>query len=367
MHHSIRSALGAAGRLAVVLSAAWATPLAAGCGGDGWRSGAYALDHGGVSRSFRVHVPAGFRNDVPAPLVLLFHGWGGDENEFLGAAPVTALADQRGYILVAPRGLGSGEPDHRNNSWTFSGSATGLDGDGLNDAVAGDSAATCDDRVTPDYSYGSCAAVKANGCSWTHCQDDDVAFAVALVAQVSANLCVDAARVYAAGGSNGGMFTWELAQNAASAPLFRAVAPLIGLPHRGYLQGKGRAGDLPALLITGTRDNVVPPGRWEDPSHTVTSNGSDRYYYTGATAITRSWARAHGCDTGAAAAPFDDGNRETDCRSYCAGDRGWPRVLDCRADMGHEYGLPWAWKLILDFFDHHAGQGLLTVREPALP
>jgi hypothetical protein len=98
-------------------------------------------------------------------------------------------------------------------------------------------------------------------------------------------------------------------------------------------------------------DNVVPPGAWENPSYTTTSNGSDRYYYTGATAITRSWAEAQSCSVAGKAIPFDDGNQKTDCRTYCSNDLpGWPRVLDCRARMGHSYNLSWSWKLIMDFF-----------------
>jgi len=356
LNHPVHWVIGTLALLAAPLTAAWAAAQpATGCGPDGWGSGSYTMVHGGVTRTFRVHVPNGFKNDHPAPLVLLFHGWGGDEDEFLGFSPVTSLADQRGYILVAPRGLGSAAPDSSNSSWTFSGSATGIDGDGVNDQVKGDSDAICDPGITPDYSYRSCDSVKRNACSWTHCQDDDVAFTRALVAHLSANLCVDADRVFATGGSNGGMFTWELGQNRSSAPLFRAIAPLIGLPHRAYLQGKGRDGDLPALLITGTRDDVVPPGEWEDPSYTTTSNGNDRFYYTGATAITRSWATAHACDTDEPAVAFDDGVPQTDCRTYCADDPDWPRVLDCRAPMGHTYELSWGWKLILDFFTHHSG------------
>jgi hypothetical protein len=37
--------------------------------------------------------------------------------------------------------------------------------------------------------------------------------------------------------------------------------------------------------------------------------------------------------------------------TYCPADAGWPAVLDCRADMGHTYGLSWSWALTLDFFD----------------
>ena len=355
MNYTIHSVIGTAVLLATSLSATWAATPSAGCGSDGWRSGSYTMDHGSITRTFRVHVPKGFRNDTPAPLVLIFHGWGGNEDEFLGFKSVTRLADKRGYILLAPRGLGSADPDNSNNSWTFSGSATGLDGDGLNIEVEGDTDAICDPGITPDYSYSSCANVKQNSCSWTQCQDDDVSFTKALIAHAGASLCIDNERMYATGGSNGGMFTWELAQNPSSAPLLRAIAPLIGLPHRAYLEGKAKQGDLPALLITGTRDTVVPPGEWEDPSYTTTSNGNDRYYYTGATAIMRSWARAHACDTSKPALPFDDGVRKTDCRSYCADGPGWPKVLDCRVRMGHDYSLSWTWKLVLDFFDQHSG------------
>lgn len=328
------------------------TPLATlaanpseGCGSDGWSSGAYTMDYKGVTRTFRVHVPKGYKKNIPAPLVTIYHGWGGNENEFLGNRKVRSEADRRGYILVAPRGLGSGAPDQSFNSWSFSGSTSGMDGDG---------GKICDDAVTPDYSYASCEKIAKNSCSWTQCQQDDVAFAVALVKQIEKNLCVDEERVFATGGSNGGMFTWELGQNPASAPSLKAIAPLIGLPHRGYLDAQGKVDDMPVLVITGTRDTTVPPGDWDDPGYTTTSNGNDRYYYTGATAITASWADAHDCEISENAVPFHAGVKRVDCRTYCSGDSGWPRVLDCRARMGHSYNLSWSWPLILNFFDQHS-------------
>ena len=308
------------------------------------------MDFDGITRTFRVHVPRGYKNNQAAPLVTIFHGWGGNESEFIGNRKVRSEADKRGYILVAPRGLGSGAEDESYNSWSFSGSTTGIDGSGV------PASPICDFNITPDYSYPSCDGIKKNTCSWTHCQQDDVEFVKALISEIGKNLCVDEDRIYAMGGSNGGMFTWELGQNPVTASIFRAIAPLIGLPHRDYLDPQGIPGkdsDLPVLLITGTRDNVVPPGDWEDPDFTTTSNGNDRYYYTGATAITRSWADAHSCDTDQAAVAFDDGIRKTDCRTYCSGDAGWPRVLDCRARMGHSYSLSWSWKLIMNFFDAH--------------
>jgi poly(3-hydroxybutyrate) depolymerase len=228
-----------------------------------------------------------------------------------------------------------------------------LDGDGVNLSIPGDTAAICNPRATSNYTYPSCGSIAANSCAWTQCQDNDVDFALALVDYVKANLCVDVNNVFATGGSNGGMFSWELGQNAASAPTFRAIAPLIGLPHRAYLDAPAKTGDMPVLVITGTNDTTVPPGAWKNPYYTTTSNG-EKYYYSSATGITRVWAAAQGCSTANDAVPFNDGYEQTDCRTYCSNDTGWPRVLDCRANMGHVYNLTWSWPLILDFFDHHA-------------
>lgn len=305
-------------------------------------SGTYTLDDQGVTRTYQLFVPSSLSTDAPAPLVAVFHGWGGDENEFLGAQVVRAEAEARGYVLVAPRGLGSGAPDQSFNSWSFSGSTTGLTPSG---------GPVCDPPATPNYSYPSCRharqPIAQNTCSWTQCQVDDVAFALALVEHVGTEVCIDTARVFATGGSNGGMFTWELGQRTVHAPVFAAIAPVIGLPHGGYLDANP---GLPVMLTTGTRDRTVPPGEWEDSAPTTTTDG-DAFYYTGATAITRAWASARGCDVTVDAAPFDDGESRTDCRSYCPADGGWPAVLDCRVDMGHTYGLSWSWTLTLDFFD----------------
>ena len=77
--------------------------------------------------------------------------------------------------------------------------------------------------------------------------------------------------------------TWELGQNPVSAGTFRAIAPLIGLPHEGFLDGKGKAGDLPVILMTGMRDKTVPPGQWGDSTATESYDGGKGYFYESAT------------------------------------------------------------------------------------
>ena len=324
----------------------------AACPSASWSSGDYTLEQGGIARQFKVRLPAGYSADQAYPLIVLFHGWGGNEREFLGNVAVQSEADQRGYVLVAPLGLGGEETGIQPASWSFSGSTTGLDGDGLNAAVDGDTLAVCDDDQTNNYTYPSCEGIAENGCSWTQCSVDDVAFAAELVTEVSANLCIDVQRVYAVGGSNGGMYVWDLGRDSRTAEVFAAVAAIIGLPHRGFLDPPVLEGGMPAISVTGTGDRTVPPGEWEQKTFTTTSDG-DVYYYSSASAITEVWAEAQSCDTSVPAAPIDVGRAGMECRgwSYCQSDSKWPPVLDCRADMGHMYNLSTSWPLILDFFE----------------
>lgn len=325
-----------------------------GCSNENFVSGVYAFEDQQKSRTYRIHIPAGHEGGERLPLILWFHGWGGDESELLDQHDVQELLDEAAFILVAPRGLGSDVPDTRLNSWTFNGSATGLDGDGINEKTTGDSEAICDFSLTPNYSYPSCAEVATNSCSWTHCQADDTEFVLALIEEIDEKACIDRNNVYAGGGSNGGMFTWHLGQDPRVANKLRAIAPIIGLPHRGYSLAPGSIKPLPAIVVTSTDDKVVPPGVWEDTKFTTSSNQTDRFFYTSATAITQEWAEAHQCDTDTPARQVSFPTYGFDCRSYCQNHDKQPGVMDCRAELGHEYGLPESWQLILNFFQSHA-------------
>ena len=84
--------------------------VGAGCPASQWTSGEYALSRDAGERRFRVYVPNGYDPQRPAPLILAFHGWGGDDSEFLGKSVVTQELDQRGMVLIAPVGLGPEEP-----------------------------------------------------------------------------------------------------------------------------------------------------------------------------------------------------------------------------------------------------------------
>lgn len=322
----------------------------------------YDFDHAGVLRHYKLYLPKTSSSlSTFSPVVFLFHGWAGNENDFLSYDSVRAASDAAGYVLIAPRGLGSGPPDKSLNSWTFLSSSTGVDSkDG----------GICDVSKQHNNNYNSCVekGVALNLCAWTQCQDDDVAFVLALLSSLmQSSLSLDASNVFAMGGSNGGMFTWWLGQNPLSAGSFQAIAPLIGVPHANNLEAFGREVTLPVLVVTGVQDTTVPPGEWDnwmegdDKSSTTTSDG-DFYYYSGASAITRKWAEkastVGSCEiVGDNALAFNEG-RTADCRSFCKTEKGeWPVVLDCRYNMGHDYDTDETFPLIMDFFKYHENKG----------
>ena len=104
----------------------------------------------------------------------------------------------------------------------------------------------------------------------------------------------------------------------------------------------------PSAVITGMQDPTVPPGDWHDMGPTTTAD-ADLYHYTGASAITGVWAKAQACE--GEPVKVDLGADGIECRSSCDADAsGLPPVLDCRAQMAHDYDFAKTWPMILEFF-----------------
>lgn len=60
------------------------------------------FEHDGLTRRYRIHLPAGL--EANAPLVLALHGYGGNNNEMRNNYGWTQLADQRGFAVAFPNG-----------------------------------------------------------------------------------------------------------------------------------------------------------------------------------------------------------------------------------------------------------------------
>ena len=144
---------------------------------------------------------------------------------------------------------------------------------------------------------------------------DDVAFARALVAQVSATACIDPKRVYAAGFSMGGGMAYYLACHAAD--VFAAVAP------SSFDLLQENIGDcqpprpITVISFRGSADNLVP---YEGGSSAVVPGMP--VTFLGAQATFQKWAEIDQC-SGPPSAPDSNG-----CSTY-ANCQGGVEVVLC--------------------------------------
>jgi polyhydroxybutyrate depolymerase len=134
----------------------------------------------GKSRTFIVRLPTGYTGSAAIPAIIDFHPLGGSGSGQEGSSGWKAKCDSVGCISVYP------------------------------DSVAGDNPAS--------WNAGYCCDGAEKN------QTDDVSFARDIVKWLIANTCVDAKRIYASGGSNGGGMTYRMACEASD--VIAAVAPV---------------------------------------------------------------------------------------------------------------------------------------------
>jgi polyhydroxybutyrate depolymerase len=140
----------------------------------------------GRDRTARVYVPAGLRADRPIPLLVALHGGTGWGKQFERTSGYDALADEHGFIVTYPDGIGVGPRGDLFRTW--------------NGGVC------CGPAVRQDV--------------------DDVAFLKRLVATISDQQRIDPDRVFATGHSNGMIMAYRLLCEAAD--VFVAAAGQAG-------------------------------------------------------------------------------------------------------------------------------------------
>ena len=183
------------------------------------------LSSGGRTRRFRLVVPESARKG-PAPLVLNIHGLveTAELQQFYSA--MDAKAAERGMVVVYPQGVG--------NSWN---------------------AGTCCGRAMDEHV-------------------DDVRYLRDLVREIDSELCIDRARIYATGMSNGAIMSYRLACEASD--VFAAIAPVDGADALAKCTPRR---PVPVLAFNGTSDPLVRwDGGWFDltPARTTVSNWRER-------------------------------------------------------------------------------------------
>jgi polyhydroxybutyrate depolymerase len=165
----------------------------------------------GTQREYRVHVPQGYAPPRAAPVVLNFHGGGGDAALQMRRSRLNAVSDSEGFLAVYPEGT----PSRLGRTWN----AGGCCGEARRENV------------------------------------DDVRFVAALLDDLASRYCTDARRVYATGMSNGAMLAYHLACDLSER--IAAIAPVAGAL---VDESCNPSRPVAVLAFHGTADRVVPYG-----------------------------------------------------------------------------------------------------------
>lgn len=147
----------------------------------------YKIKHNETNRFYKIHVPKKYNSKLPTPLLLAFHGGGGDMNiqstdEYYR---LISKSDTEGFIVVFPNG------------------------------------------ISP-FKSGKIATWNAGKCCGGARDKnvDDVSFIKQVVKNVSQQLNIDSKKIFATGMSNGGMISYRLACELSDT--FKAIAAVAG-------------------------------------------------------------------------------------------------------------------------------------------
>ena len=165
----------------------------------------------GRERTAYLHTPQNLDPAKRYPLVLGFHGGGGNATGYIATSQIFAKGGDAGYIVVCPEGSALAIPgDHR--IWNSG----------------------------PEY-------VRSSG------DADDVKFTRLLIDKVASGYPLDQKRVFATGFSNGGQMVYRLALELSDR--IAAIAPMSG----GRLSNGLRPDrPVPVIHFHGTADSVYP-------------------------------------------------------------------------------------------------------------
>lgn len=148
---------------------------------------AFTIQHEGVTRLYRVHVPARYDATTPAPLLFALHGGGGNMDFQADDARYGQIAasEREGFVAVFPNGFSK-----RKNGKLATWNAGNCCGDARDKNI------------------------------------DDVGFIRQIVTHITRQMNIDRQRIYATGMSNGGMMAYRLACEMSD--VFAAIAPVAG-------------------------------------------------------------------------------------------------------------------------------------------
>ena len=146
----------------------------------------FSLTYDGLARTYKAHIPKSYVSAAPAPLILAFHGGGGDSAIMADDRyNLISKSDKEGFIVAFPNGAS------RLKSGKFA-----------------------------TWNAGNCCGYARDN------NIDDVGFTREVIRDLKSRFTIDPRRIFAIGMSNGGMFSYRLACDLTDQ--FKAVASVAG-------------------------------------------------------------------------------------------------------------------------------------------
>jgi len=200
---------------------------------------------GDLQRRYRVHVPKKYDAANPTPVVIVFHGGGGNPESMVRLSGMNAKSDEAGFIVVYPYGTGKLE----DYLLTFNGG-------------------------------GCCGYAMQN-------KIDDVGFTRALLDDLAKVANVDAHRVFATGLSNGGIMSHYVASELSDR--IAAIAP-VGGPL--MMDAPNAKRPVPVMHFHGTGDEFAP---FKGGFGKGAASGKGVTDFKSVEHTIQSWVKAKGC------------------------------------------------------------------------
>ncbi len=210
----------------------------------------FKLEHDGLTRHYRVHVPRSLRSGQRPAVLLAFHGGGGNMNH---------MADDDNYGLIA-------KSESAGFVVVFANGYSALPGGGLATWNAGECCGSARDKDV-----------------------DDVGFVRKVLADLESRIEVDTRRVFATGMSNGGLFAYRLACEMPDR--IHAIAAVAGTDNTRVCNPTR---PIPVLHIHAKNDTHVlfEGGAGQDAFRDVTKVTQ----FTSVPETIARWTRRNGCE-----------------------------------------------------------------------
>ncbi len=251
----------------------------------------------GEDRQYRVHVPSSYTTASPMPVVIAFHGGGGDIESAVRSMQWDETADANGFIAVYPQGTGK--------------------------SLLG--------KIFGTWNGGICCGLAVQN------KVDDVGFTRAMLDQLSKDFHVDQKRVYATGISNGGMMSYRLACDLSDR--IAAIGPVAGQFDGG--QNCDMERPVPILHLHGLADPCTKMeggtcgGCFNDylKALRIPAEKNDTWQCTSVESTVATWARRNGCSQQTSVVSNKNGVK---CISYDCSASATTELCTIE-EMGHQW------------------------------